>query len=572
MGEFIKTQNSFANGEVAPEFFARDDINGLSRLENMDVMAGGGLRRRCGLKTVKTLKRDGRLIAFSAAEGQDYILHLSGGHLVMMDARSADVMCDVETPWPADAVPLVQYAQRFGTMIFVHPDYPPHVLSRVDGAFCLTEFDFARNDADMRVWIPFMRFDDSADVKITVSKNSQGGNLANFTTNRDFWTPASVGTRLTVAGQQWVVHQYVSPTIVVAITNGTYTTPSAPVTDWQEAAFSNHRGWPCSITFHQDRLVFGGSRSWPGGVWMSKVGRHTNFDVGTGLDDEAIFITLLSQRRQQICTVVSSDNLQILTTDGEWAISNKPLTPAAVDIKQHTTVGSVASIYLPPQKIEGQTVFISGTKTDIRELSLDELGEKYNANDLCALAKHLMINPIDVAYNEDSRQLFVVMENGDMAVLNQNSALGICAWGRYKTAGAFRAVAVCAGATFVIVRRGDAFILERFDRDQLRDADAHDFDFDAAALPLRAGGHNAGRVRIRRVAARVLNTKSLFINGMRVVLPNAIYATDSAGYSGDVSVSILGTGNALDVPWRIHGAEPMPVQILSVTIRGRYAV
>ena len=38
MVDFIKTQNSFARGEIAPEFFARDDIAGLAKLENMDVL------------------------------------------------------------------------------------------------------------------------------------------------------------------------------------------------------------------------------------------------------------------------------------------------------------------------------------------------------------------------------------------------------------------------------------------------------------------------------------------------------------------------------------------------------
>ena len=32
MAEFIKTQNTFAGGEVAPEFYALDNINGLSKL------------------------------------------------------------------------------------------------------------------------------------------------------------------------------------------------------------------------------------------------------------------------------------------------------------------------------------------------------------------------------------------------------------------------------------------------------------------------------------------------------------------------------------------------------------
>ena len=49
MTEFIHTQNSFANGEIAPEFYLNKNIYGLSRLENMDVLAGGGLTRRSGL-------------------------------------------------------------------------------------------------------------------------------------------------------------------------------------------------------------------------------------------------------------------------------------------------------------------------------------------------------------------------------------------------------------------------------------------------------------------------------------------------------------------------------------------
>ena len=68
MGEFIKTQNSFASGQVDSEFFARDDINGLSQLENMDVIAGGGLTRRRGLVSVADLQSTARLIPFSVSE------------------------------------------------------------------------------------------------------------------------------------------------------------------------------------------------------------------------------------------------------------------------------------------------------------------------------------------------------------------------------------------------------------------------------------------------------------------------------------------------------------------------
>ena len=571
MTDFIKTQNSFADGEVAPEFFAKDNINGLSKLENMDVTAGGGLQRRRGLKSVATLNSAARLIPFSVSETENYLLALTDGHIMVYheDERIRDML----VPWDFDAISKIQYAQRFGTMIFVHPDYQPYILKKTEDSFSLTGFEFARNDADMTQNMPFMKFDDAADIKITVTANDAGNNYATFTTNKDFWRQENVGERLLLLNNQWQITKYISPTSVQAYTNNQYNIPENPVTDWYEAAFGTKRGWPCSITFHQDRLVFGGSRSWPSGVWMSQVGKHNNFNTGTGLDDEAIFITLLSEQRQQICTVVSSDNLQILTNAGEWAISSKPLTPSVVDIKQHTSVGSIATRYLPPQKIEGATVFISGTKKDIRELSLDALGENYNATDLCTQAKHLMQDPIDISYNEDLRQLFVVMADGNMAVLNQNSALGISAWGRYTTQGKFKSVATVGDTTYVVVERENYNYLEKFSADALNDANKYDFSYTASALPLRASGHNAKTLRIRKISARVLNTKTIFINGKRAPLPNEIYKEDSTGYSGDIFINLLGSQhNCLKDPWTISSDEQLATTILSVSTYGYYLV
>lgn len=571
MTEFMKTQNSFADGEVSAEFFIRDNLNGLSCLENMDVIAGGGLRRRRGLQSFATLNSSGRLIPFSVSESENYLLALIDGHLKIYN--NSELVRDLLVIWDFADVEKIQYAQRFGTMIFVHPDYRPYVLTKTDSGFQLSEFAFEVNDADMFENMPFMKFDDASGVKITVTKNSAGNNYATFTTNKDFWRADNVGTRIMLLDKQWQITEYTSPTVVTAYTNSQYTLPSKPVSDWTESAFSARRGWPCSITFHQDRLVFGGSKSWPSGIWMSCVGRHNNFNVGTGLDDEAIFLTLMSDQRQQICTVVSSDNLQILTNVGEWAISSKPLTPSVVDVKQHTSVGSVASRYLPPQKIEGATVFISNTEKDIRELSLDALGENYNARDLCAVSKHLMNMPIDLSYNEDARQLYVVMINGDMATLNQNSALGISAWARYKTAGQFKSVATIGGVTYVIVQRGEEYCLERFSDDALNDADSYDFAYTAASLPLHASGHNVRTFRIRKISARILNTKTLFINGARVEFPNEIYASDSNGYTGDVSVNLLGTQhNGTVAPWVISSDEQFPATILSVSMSGSYMV
>ena len=194
MTDFIKTQNSFADGEVAPEFFAKDNINGLSKLENMDVTAGGGLQRRRGLKSVATLNSAARLIPFSVSETENYLLALTDGHIMVYhgDERIRDML----VPWDFYAISKIQYAQRFGTMIFVHPDYQPYILKKTEDSFSLTGFEFARNDADMTQNMPFMKFDDAADIKITVTANDAVNNYATFTTNKDFWSQENVGERL----------------------------------------------------------------------------------------------------------------------------------------------------------------------------------------------------------------------------------------------------------------------------------------------------------------------------------------------------------------------------------------
>jgi hypothetical protein len=58
-----------------------------------------------------------------------------------------------------------------------------------------------------------------------------------------------------------------------------------------------------------------------------------------------------------------------------------------------------------------------------------------------------------------------------------------------------------------------------------------------------------------------------------MTLPDAVYDINSDGYSGDVSLNLLGTmKNTIDSLWTIHGTEPQPTTILSVTVYGWYTV
>ena len=570
MGNFLSTQNMFSCGEVSPEFYATKNVHGLTKLENMDVLQSGGLKRRPGLKSVKTINGESILIPFIVNDTEKYLILVRDS---AMDVYSNDVKIkSLPTPWAVADFKKLQYAQRFNKLFFVHPNYKPRVLTRTGNNFNISTFVFKAN-SDASANMPFTRFEDTDGMSITISNSDIDNNHAVFTTSADFFTDASVGQVLLALSKQWTVQTVQGARVATVYTNGGYTLPNDPVYDWYECVFSDKRGWPACVSFHQNRLVFAGTPSAPNGIWMSKTGDYYNFDTGTGLDDDAIYTSLLSAQHHQICTIVSSDKLQILTSLGEWAISNSPLTPSSVNIKQHTSVGSGTYRYLPPQQIEGSTVFIAKSGKDIRELDLDALGEHYNATDLCVLSKHLMNTPISMAYSQQKHQLFVVMDNGIMAVLNKYSGTDISAWGTYTTDGKFKYVCVFDNVVYVIVDRNDTYSLEKFDDTCLSDAGTHGFSYQISAFPMIVNGHCPKKVRIRKVSLRVKNTKTLFINEKRLEIPNWVYADDNPGYNGDLYVNMLGTENETMKPlWSVSSIEQLPATILSVSVDGWYAI
>lgn len=570
MGNFLKTQNVFSSGEIAPEFYAINNIHGVSELENTDVLPSGALKRRSGLKKIKNTANNAILVPFVINESEKYLLVIYESSI---DVFSNDTkVTSIVAPWHSSDVTKLQYAQRFNSLFFVHPDYTPKILTKTSSGFSLSDFSFALN-SDFSLNIPFTRFDDTVGISITITTSTIDNNHATFTASADLWTSAWVGSKLLANNKQWTIESVQDARVAIVYTNGGYSLPGSPLTNWWESTFNSRRGFPMSVSFHQNRLVFGGTKSLPNNIWMSKVGAYNNFDVGTGLDDEAIFTALLSAQHHHICTIVSSDSLQILTSVGEWAISNSPLTPSNVNIKQHTSVGSISDKYLPPQQIEGATVFISKSGKDIRELDMDTLNNKYNATDLCVYSKHLMKNPVSIAYNKLRNQLFIVMDDGYMAVLNKYMNTDIAAWAKYTTDGMFKYVAVVDDETYVIVKRGNTSYIEKFDDSCLSDAGQYDFSYKISGFPIIINGHNPKKLRARKISLRVINTKTLFVNNYRMEIPNVSYDNASNGYNGDLSMNLLGFQyDTMQPVWSVSSNEQLPATILSVTIDGWYSI
>ncbi|MDG4602117.1 MAG: hypothetical protein P9C48_02325 [Defluviicoccus sp.] len=452
-------KTSFAAGEISPALLGRRDLrayeNGASVLRNVFVHPAGGVTRRPGLRFVDTAAGPGRLIAFEFNTEQTYLLLLTDRLLRIYsdEIRIAELV----TPWTAAQLRQLNWTQSADTLLIVHPDVPPKQLTRIGAAqWVLSDWNFFSENG--RTYAPHFKF---AGDWVTVQPSATTGTIT-VTASDSVFASQHVGLRMRIGNKETQIVQFVSPTTVRADVKETLTSTGATA-DWSEQAYSNLRGWPVAVCFHQDRLVIGGSRDLPNRLWLSKSGDLFNFDLGEGLDDESIEFPLLSDQVNAIRAVFSGRHLQVFTSGAEWMVTGEPLIPANIQLRRQTRIGSPVDRTVPPRDVDGATLFVPRNGPQLREFLFTDTEQAYQSTDLALLARHLIRQPVDMDYDRAERLLHVVMADGTMATLTVYREEEVSAWSQQETAGTFLAVATVGERTYVVVERSAGFFVEVFD-------------------------------------------------------------------------------------------------------------
>ncbi len=459
MTRIRQVKTNFTAGEVSRELLGRGDLrayeNGALTLRNLFIFPTGGLTRRAGLSYIDTAAGNGRLIAFEFNTEQTYLLVLTDERIDIY-AGGVNIQT-LAAPWPAADIPQVAWTQSADTLLMTHPDHPPKRLTRgAGGTFALNDWIFYIEE-DI-CYQPYYKFVESA---VTLTPSGTSGSIS-LTSSVPLFESGHDGTRLRVAGCEVEITSVDSPT-VVTVTVIEDLDDSNPTIDWSEQAFSPVRGYPVSVAFHQDRLVIGGSRDLPNRLWFSRSGDLFNFDLGEGLDDEAIEFAILSDQVNAIRGIFSGRHLQVFTSGAEWMVTGDPLTPETVQLNRQTRVGSVIDKYIPPVTVDGATLFVARNKQEIREFIYTDLEQAYQATDLALVSRHIIENPVDQDFDATRRLLFIVREDGKFATLTVYRAESVAAWTLHETQGAVKAVSVVGDDVYLLIQRGDDFMIELFD-------------------------------------------------------------------------------------------------------------
>lgn len=159
---------------------------------------------------------------------------------------------------------------------------------------------------------------------------------------------------------------------------------------WANGAWSDVEGWPSQVNFYKERLVFGRGQS----LWLSVSGDYENFAAkdlsGNVVADQAISITLQSDKVNNLQWMSSNDALLCGTAGGEFAVqsitTNLPFGPDNVTAPSVSSFGSRNMI---PVKVGEATLFIQRSGIKMRDVIYDYVSNKFQSTDQNVMADHI---------------------------------------------------------------------------------------------------------------------------------------------------------------------------------------
>jgi len=344
-----------------------------------------------------------------------------------------------------------------------------------------------------------------------------------------------------------------------------FTSSTTSTRDWSEQTYSAVNGYPGAVAFHESRLWFGGSSAVPDGLWASKIGLFFNFDVGEGLDDESIQITIGSEDISNVKHIVSNRDLQIFTASGEFFVprsSTQAMTPTTIRISRQTPFGSSDVTPLP---FDGATLFVQGSGKSVREFVYNDSANGYASTDITLLSSHLINSPVDMAVLFGStvrgeQYALVVNNDGTMAVFNSARSENVAGWTTWefgtKAINLFRSVCTLGELVFVAVQRNLTYTLEL-----LSDAEALTVDSAISLTGSSSATWTLGSYYANKVVDVVSSNMYLgtfTANGSGVITLTEPVTKVTAGFTYPVEITTLPvhlqlpTGSLLGMPKRIN--------------------
>lgn len=463
--QFRFAQTSFASGEISPEMYGRTDTakhqNGLKKSLNAFISPFGGVVRRYGSRYIYKAKYENKevtLIKFVFSVDQSYMIEVGENYMrfytnnhVITDDN--DAVYEIDTPYKSEDIQNIKYTQREDTMFLVHGDHPVYELKRYgDANWSLkeAEFDpapFEETSVTPYAHLKFSTSNKEVDKAFTVVMFSDE-DLKNKCYE---FTDSDIGARISVNSGVVVINslgdkngdKYSTATGVIVYELSSVITAIPNSWTLLHTGWSKELGYPSATYIHQQRLIFAASKRFPRKIWMSTTGNPYNFDTADSSDDDALSVGIDDNQGNKIIHLTQDQVLLALTAGNEFSITGgyeNGIKPSNINIRLQSAFGCNN---VRPVNVDASMFFVQRAGKQIKAVSNGGYyGTDVEWSTLSELSRHLLESGVrSMAYQQDpNSMLWVVCNDGSIALLTYNSEQEVAGWGKIKTDGNYLCV------------------------------------------------------------------------------------------------------------------------------------
>lgn len=550
MAEQFHFQSNFTLGELDEKLFARVDFQGYykgaKKLKNTIISPQGGIKRSFGLGYTANINQPSidriKIKMFELEDSDIYaMVFVPDNILIYLEATGALVATVISTGYTIAQIKDLTFSQSSDTLVIIHVDVAPKKLVRTSahGGWTLSTIAFK--------FLPVYDFDQNYDaLGFTPGATTGTGITLTITLGVGIFTSAFIGGVFVGNGGTMRITGLTSTTVVT----GDITTDFIDTAQIKgvsallaEPAWSTARGWPGAVTFYQNRMVFGASKSLLSGVWLSKINDFRNFDATTALADGSLSDFIHNNTSNVVRYVTSSKSLIVFTSGGESAtpiLIEAPLTPDNFALYPQEANGIQQGV--EPQILDNQVIFVEKGGKIVRNFVYDVRSGKYISTNISILSSHLIKIPVDSAVfknssKEDGSYYIVVNSDGSMSVYQTNIDEGVSAWTTRETAGAgglFKQVSGVKDKVFAVVQRtigaATKFYLEKIDFDAYMDS----------SITFTSGSPTTTITGLAHLEGQTVGVVKQYSNGSLSVLSDAVVSGGQITSSSPVESAQVG--------------------------------
>lgn len=415
---------------------------------------------------------------------------------------SAGVPYEIASPYTAadltnaDGTCALRYVQTGDVVYIVHPDHPPQKLSRLaptnwtlaavgfapppfktqnitattiyasatTGAVTLTASgaaftaamvgqyiylgekdvrDIEQWEADKVVSLGDLRRSDGKNYR-ALNGGTTGSVKPTHTIGAAYDGDGSVQWQFEDAGYGWAEitaftdSTHANATVISQIPAGAVGSGNA-TTRWALQAWNSTDGYPTSVTFFRERLVFARDET----IWFSVSADFENFATeinGVITPDSGFDRTLSSDGVNAIRWMSPGDVLLIGTAGDEWALveatTSDAFGPENAKAQRQSKYGSN---YVQPQRVGSDTLFVQKAGRKVRAMAFRFEEDGFESPDVTKFANHIpKPGLVDMAFQQEPWSVvWGARSDGKLVALTFDREHDVVAWTRHPMAGAF---------------------------------------------------------------------------------------------------------------------------------------